>query len=324
MTVLVSRDGGSTWDSKQLTPAGTDPNSNNASGFGISGCTVRTDSTGTAYIFGERFAPPFSLPTHSQHVMFTSTDGGKSWTKATPFEDVVDPCFHIDPVIGRCVEDGIAGARNDLAASPNVDIANGAPTGADATNEIVDAWADGRDGINHEHVMVSYSTDGGAHWSTPSAIESSGDRGYYAAPALSPNGSDLYVVYNAYTTSYRDNTTDPRSLVGVLKHTDIGAGGAPGSWTELNRGVPGDPRGSSQNGLTAEFLGDYVYAAATRTYGAAVWNDVRNAAACPALDAWRMALRGGPAAPKPAPQSDCPATFGNSDIFGGSFPDPTP
>ena len=105
--------------------------------------------------------------------MFTSTDGGKSWTKATPFEDVVDPCFHIDPVIGRCVEDGIAGARNDLAASPNVDIANGAPTGADATNEIVDAWADGRDGINHEHVMVSYSTDGGAHWSTPSAIESS-------------------------------------------------------------------------------------------------------------------------------------------------------
>ena len=324
LTVLVSRDGGSTWDSKQLTPAGTDPNSNNASGFGISGCTVRTDSTGTAYIFGERFAPPFSLPTHSQHVMFTSTDGGKSWTKATPFEDVVDPCFHIDPVIGRCVEDGIAGARNDLAASPNVDIANGAPTGADATNEIVDAWADGRDGINHEHVMVSYSTDGGAHWSTPSAIESSGDRGYYAAPALSPNGSDLYVVYNAYTTSYRDNTTDPRSLVGVLKHTDIGAGGAPGSWTELNRGVPGDPRGSSQNGLTAEFLGDYVYAAATRTYGAAVWNDVRNAADCPALDAWRMALRGGPAAPKPAPQSDCPATFGNSDIFGGSFPDPTP
>src|SRR6266511_1683701 len=324
LTVLVSRDGGSTWDSKQLTPAGTDPNSNNASGFGISGCTVRTDSTGTAYIFGERFAPPFSLPTHSQHVMFTSTDGGKSWTKATPFEDVVDPCFHIDPVIGRCVEDGIAGARNDLAASSSVDIANGAPTGADATNEIVDAWADGRDGINHEHVMVSYSTDGGAHWSTPSAIESSGDRGYYAAPALSPNGTDLYVVYNAYTTPYRDNTTDPRSLVGVLKHTDIGAGGAPGAWTELNRGAPGDPRGSSQNGLTAEFLGDYVYAAATRTYGAAVWNDVRNAADCPALDAWRMALRGGPAAPKPAPQSVCPATFGNSDIFGGSFPDPTP
>ena len=86
----------------------------------------------------------------------------------------------------------------------------------------------------------------------------------------------------------------------------------------------GDPRGSSQNNLVREFLGDYVYAVATRTYGAAVWNDTRNAADCPAMDAWRMSLRTGTSVPKPAPQQDCPATFGNSDIFGGSYADPTP
>jgi hypothetical protein len=66
--------------------------------------------------------------------MFKSTDGGKSWTQAITVQQVVDPCFFIDPVIGRCVEDGIAGARNDLAASPSVDIANGAPDGSNATD----------------------------------------------------------------------------------------------------------------------------------------------------------------------------------------------
>jgi len=89
-----------------------------------------------------------------------------------------------------------------------------------------------------------------------------------------------------------------------------------GSFTEIHRSPPGDPRGSSQNDLTAEFLGDYVYAAATPTYGAAVWNDTRFAADCPAIDAWRQAQENGDSSvPRPAPQQDCPATFGNSDIW---------
>jgi hypothetical protein len=321
LTALVSHDGGTTWSSNQLVPAGTSPNSNNAAGFGISGCAVRTDSNGVAYVFGERFAPGPPLPTHSQHVMFKSTDGGKSWTQPITVQNVTDPCFFIDPVIGRCVEDGIAGARNDLAAAPSVDIANGAPTGAGATNEIVDAWADGGgptpNGLNHEHVLLSYSTNGGTSWSTPAAIETPGDRGYYAAPALSPDGTNLYVVYNAYLTPFRNDTSSSRILEGVVKHATV-ASGVPGVFSELVRSPAGDPRGSSQNGLTAEFLGDYVYAVATNSYGFAVWNDVRNAADCSAIDAWRSFLRtGGAPVPRPAPQTDCPSTFGNSDIFGG-------
>ena len=84
-----------------------------------------------------------------------------------------------------------------------------------------------------------------------------------------------------------------------------------------------DARGSSQNDLTGEFLGDYVYAVATRDYGAAVWNDVRNAADCPAIDAWRWPRAPARRCPPPAPQQDRPATFGNSDIYGGSYADPT-
>jgi hypothetical protein len=312
LTVSVSHDGGTTWGTKQLTPAATTPNNGSANAFGMSGCTVRTDSHGVAYVFAERFA---SNKAPSAHVMFKSGDGGFSWTKPVVTQTVVDPCFFVDPVLGRCVEDGVAGARNDLAASSSVDIANGAPTGADATNLIVDAWADGRDGLNHEHVLFSSSANGGGAWSGPSAIETAGDRGYYAAPAISPNGSDVYVVYNAFTTPFRDNTTDPRILVGVVKHATATSTSV-GSFTEVHRGASGDPRASSQNDLTGEFLGDYVYAVATRDYGAAVWNDTRNAADCPAIDAWRMSLRTGTSVPRPAPQTACPATWGNSDIFG--------
>jgi hypothetical protein len=246
--------------------------------------------------------------------MVKSYDGGQTWTRPQDIVSMNDACYNIDPVTFRCVEDGIAGARNDLTAAPSVDIANGAPTGEDATNEIVDTWGDGRLGLDNEKVVLSYSTNGGDSWSSPTAISSAGDRGYYAAAAISPNGQDLYISYNAFTTPYRTNTSDPRSLVGVVLHADIGTDGAPTNWIELHRSPAGDPRGSSDAG-TAEFLGDYVYAIATSTYGAAVWNDTRNAADCPAMDAWRMSLRGGDPAPIPAPQQDCPSTFGNVDIF---------
>src|SRR5439155_26289513 len=95
--------------------------------------------------------------------------------------------------------------------------------------------------------------------------------------------------YNAFETPYRSSTLGPgndRELVGVVLHADGGSS----SFSEIHRGQPGDARGSSQNDLAAEFLGDYVYAAATRTYGAAVWNDTRNAADCPAIDSYRQAL----------------------------------
>jgi hypothetical protein len=176
------------------------------------------------------------------------------------------------------------------------------------------------------HVVFRESTNGGTTWPAPRNIETTGDRGYYSAPAISPNGQDVYVVYNAFTTPFRTNTTDPRSMVGVVLHADTSANPTTptGAFTELHRSPPGDPRGSSANSLISEFLGDYVYAVATRTYGAAVWNDVRNAADCPAVDAWRMSLQTGGSVPRPAPGIVCPATFGNSDIFGGAYADPTP
>jgi hypothetical protein len=213
------------------------------------------------------------------------------------------------------VIDGLAGARSDLAPAPSVDISNGAPSGADATNRIVMTYVSGD--LAKPHVYFTESTDPNHNsWSSPRAIEGASDRGYYTAPAISPNGTDVYVVYNTFTTPYRPTTATPRVLEGVLEHASTSGMAPTGGFTEIHRSTPGDPRGSSQNNLVGEFLGDYVYAAATRTYGAAVWNDTRNAADCPAMDAWRQALAtGDTSVPRPAPQQDCPATFGNSDIW---------
>jgi hypothetical protein len=254
--------------------------------------------------------------------MSKSSNGGSTWSTPAPVVGPVTQPGIFDPVQGRPEIDGISGARSDLAVAPSVDIANGAPTGTDATDRMVMTYVNGS--IVAPHVFFTESTNHGATWATPRSIEAVGDRGFYTAPSISPNGTDVYVVYNAFTTPYRTNTTDPRTMVGVVTHADTGTS-ATGAFTELNRGAPGDPRGSSANALTDEFLGDYVYAVATRTYGAAVWNDVRNAADCAKIDAWRMSLQpGNTPLPKPAPQQDCAPNFGNSDIFGGAYTDPTP
>jgi len=315
LQVAVSSDGGDTWTEHPIGAA-----ANNGQRNPLDGCTVRSSSNGTAYVFGK--ATLSSGGHQTFEVMSTSTDGGLTWSSPNPVAGPVTQPGLFDAVLGRPTIDGIAGARSDLANAPSVDIANGAPTGADATNRIVMSYVSGT--IDKQHVFFTESADGGAKWSTPRAVETgANDHGYYTAPAISPNGTDVYVVYNAFTTPYRNNTTDPRSLVGVMVHADV-SGASTGAFTELDRGVSGDPRGSSQNNLKGEFLGDYVYATATRTYGAAVWNDARNDADCTAVDTWRMSLRGAGGVPKPAPLAVCPATFGNTDIFGGAFADPTP
>jgi hypothetical protein len=309
LIVAVSHDGGTTWTQHQVTAA-----ANNSQRNPADGCTVRTDSKGVAYVFGVGTAS--SAGKQAFELLSQSFNGGGTWTTARPVVGPVSQPGLLDPVQGRPTIDGVAGARSDLAPAPSVDIANGAPTGADATNRIVMSYVSGT--ITSPDVWFTESTDGARTWTAPRAVETSGDRGYYAAPAISPNGTDVYLVYNAFTTPYRTNTSDPRTLVGVVLHAPSGGSGATGAFTEIHRGAPGDPRGSSANALTDEFLGDYVYAAATRTYGVAVWNDARNAVDCPAIDTYRQALVNGTAATRPAVQQECAPQFGNSDIFGFS------
>lgn len=324
-TIATSTDGGDTWRTR-IVQRNTSSSSGSFSLIsGTSGCTVRTDSEGNVYAFWVGF----SQKTKQQSLYMTrSFDGGATFEAARALFPVVSTGA-LDPGQGRDVMDGVAGARADLSVAPSVDIANDSPTGASATDQIVMSWVDGADGLNHEHLLFSTSTNGGTDWSSPTSIEVAGDRPYYTAPAISPDGTDVYVVYNAFTQPFQDTTATPRPLIGVLLHADVTSGSV-GSFSEIfsTRSSPGDARASSANALSDEFLGDYVYAVARDDYGAAVWNDTRDGADCPAIDAWRQSLADGTGGvARPAPMIDCvpdgSKVFGNSSIYGVSVPDPS-
>jgi len=135
----------------------------------------------------------------------------------------------------------------------------------------------------------------------------------------------------SFLQPWQSSTTAARRFEGVVRHADVGPTGAIGAWSDLHRAAQsGDARASSANALTDEFLGDYDYAFATNGGVVAVWNDARDAADCPAIDLYRQKIVDGTATSsstdpnRPAPNNDCPLTFGNTDIRGGSYADPTP
>jgi hypothetical protein len=340
--VMFSRSttGGDTWDAQRQLSGAT----NTVQTGGRQGCAIRSDSRGVVYVFWSGT----DIQTRQSAIYMTrSSDGGVRFDRPRVVAFMHDVGLP-DPATGRLSFDGVAGART--SNFPSVDIANGAPLGTDATDEIVLAWPDGptpsdtSPGTN-EKALVQASRNRGDTWSTPVNAASPGDRPDFPAVAISPNGTDVYVTYDSFLQPWQHSAvTPPRLMQGVVRHADVDPAGALDAFADLHRGPEGDARGSSQNGLTAEFLGDYNYAVATRAYGAATWNDVRDAADCPTVDAYRdafvaavlagtaqpadedeVATRAAAAAPAPpAPNSQCPPNFGNSDIFGGSFPDPTP
>ena len=330
LRVATSTDGGETWTDRQVTDATNNP-FNPKKGFGRSGCTIRTDSDGVVYVLANQFA--VGTPGEGKHIMVRSFDGGRRWTRPVELFTAVDTCFatQFDGTGFRCVMDGVAGARDDLSSSPSLDVALD-------TGFLYDTWVDGREGSagppvdNSSDVRLAFvhADDAGSPsaWTELEVPTPATDRPYYAAIALSPEETDAYLVYIAFTTPYRNDTTSDRGLVGVVMHANVNpATGVPGVFAEVHRGAEGDPRGSAQNNVVIEFLGDYVYADATDGYGVAVWQDMREGSSCDAVDEWRADVQeAGPpldASERPAIQQECPETFGNSDIWAWSGSDPS-
>jgi hypothetical protein len=320
-----SADGGNAWTTRQVSPA-----VDNGTIGGRQDCAVNTDSQGTVYVFWDGIDPKTKT---LAIFMIRSFDGGLSFERpARIVTHIVTTGIPDDT--GDHTFDGQAGARD--GSFPTVDIANGAPTGAGATDEIVLAWSNGPTPSDtspgpNEQVKMMTSTNGGVSWTTSGVASPASDRPDFPAIAISPDGTDAYLTYMAFMQPWQSTNTTPRLFQGVVRHADVNpATGAIGAWSDIHRAPTGDARGSSANALVDEFLGDYDYTFATNDFVVAVWNDARNAADCPAIDAYRDDVADGTAAgvstdpTRPAPEQDCPATFGNTDIFGGSYADPTP
>jgi hypothetical protein len=295
-----STDGGDSWTTTQLSAA-----TNNGQTGGRQGCAIRTDSTGRINLVWSGFDQKSNSGVFYQ---VTSDNGGANFTRPQIIMATAG-IGQLDPVTGRSTIDGVAGSRTDVF--PSIDIANGAPSGVGALNTIVLGWSDNRAGLDIEKAYVSYSANRGASYSPATAVSTLGDRANQPAVAIAPNGSTVYVTYNAWHQPWQTTTADARPMEGVVL-----SGPSGGTLAEVNRGASGDARGSSANSLTAEFLGDYNYAVASNTYGSTVWNDVRNATDCPAVDDFRQSLVSGPRAPRPSPCQTPTTAFGDTEIFG--------
>jgi hypothetical protein len=319
IVVARSTDGGDTWTQRQITAG-----ANTGLGQGRQGCTIRTDGDGVVYAFfnsatQKKTNPPFF---DAAQLLARSFDGGHTFERPFVVAEIVE-CGRFDPVQGRLTFDGIAGARTN--SFPSVDIANGAPQG-NGPDTIVLTWCNGptpsttAPGPN-EQALVQVSNDKGESWTAPVNAAPAGDRPDFPAVGISPDGTDVYLTYMNFLQPWQPSALAPaRNMLGVVRYASL-SGTTLGPFTDRYRGTVGDARGSSANGLSTEFLGDYNYVSATNTHAVAVWNDSRHAADCPAIDVFRQNLATGTTPnPTPRPNQQCPQgtefAFGNTDIYG--------
>jgi len=284
--ISYSADAGLTWSRpNQLSIA-----QNYAFG-GRQGSVVRSGPDGTVYVMWED-----SDRNGYKHVLQTSSDGGRTWSKTMTIAYTTD------------IAAAIPGSnfRTDSFASAGVDQTT-------SGGAVYVAWSNAASGSGR--IVVAHSTDHGRTWSAPVMV-STGAEGYafFQGLDVAPNGR-VDVGYQALvaidTTKYGTGNASIDSY--YVSSTD---GGVTWSAPLKVSSASSDPAASAQNNLALQFWGDYNTLASTNSTALFIYTDSRNGVGCPAVDAYQRGLDGtGPAVAKPAPGTDCPAQFGNSDVY---------
>ena len=222
---------------------------NNAQTGGRQGCGIRTDSQGTVFVVWVGT----DIQTR-QGVFFQarSFDGGANFERPRVIVSPIGNVGQLDPVQGRFTIDGVAGARAPVF--PSIDIAAGAPSGADASDEVVITWADDSLGVNNERAFVVWSTNGGASYSAKVVASEGTDRANFSAVAIS-SMAGMCTWSTTPTSTPGGPPPPPAAHVGVVRHADVtgqrcrgclqhpaSGGGRGRTWVQRQRpddGVPG-------------------------------------------------------------------------------------
>lgn len=299
-----STDGGRTWSiPNQLSGA-----SNNSVTGGRQGSEIKTDGHGRVYVAWED---------GGSQVYAVSNNGGVSYSRPTAIGPVTDL---VDPIPG-------SNFRNDsflsLASDPRSD-----------SRTLYAAWVNRTNAAGSAAELVVYKTTGGA-WSKVATADtgSTSSRGvpFFQGIDVAGNGrvdlgwqalraarTDIFGTGNATINSYYAYSTN---------------GGSSFSDRVKVTTVSSDPAASSQNNLQRQFWGDYNTLVSKGSKAWFIYTDSRSGAGCPDVDAYQKYLsdnglvgpgdereadssKTGPAdGDKPAPPTDCPDQFGNTDTY---------
>ena len=275
-------------------PLPISPDYNNTHVGGRQGAAVKVGPDGTVYVVW--FDTVDKQPVERMSI---SHDGGKTFPSQNITVAKVTDDF-VNPAPGSSF-------RQDARSFPSFSIA---PDGT-----LYVAWSNrtGDPTSGHAVVLVTKSTNGGLSWSAPVVAGNvSGRSAFFASVTTDPSGN-VAVVFQALD----DVPTGTAPGAGVVHYDaylaqSTNGGSSFGSPLKISTATS-DPDGSSANSLAAQFLGDYITAVADSTHVYAVWTDSRNATPCTAVDAFRAGT-----GPKPDVITQCPNTFGNTDIFLGT------